>query len=148
MEAQLSKNEQASNVWLYGLGVLALVGVVIGGLYITVSHYFNTGELGTKKYYAVLQGVEFDFRSNKDPNPILKENVDGSGLDVLGVPGKSTPGTRVWVVLNQIGPDGQVLLMPQGIDLKLDCAALKRATEGRQVIEPVRQYLAKACTPG
>ncbi|WP_280154784.1 hypothetical protein [Piscinibacter sp. XHJ-5] len=142
----MNKVVAPSRVWLHGLAVLLTLTVAVGGLYLAISSDFSEGELGAKKYYAVLQGVEYENRMNKDATPVLQENIDGSGLDALGIPGRDGANTRVWVLLNQTGPDGKVLLLPQGIALKVDRAVMEHAIQGRQMAEPIRRFVSKECT--
>jgi hypothetical protein len=142
----MNKDIQASNVWLYGATVLLVLVAAIFGGYFLLSNYFNRGELGTKSYYATLQGVEFDNRGDKNPNPILKTNVDGTGLNILGVIGRDSSRTRVWVILNQVSPEGLPLVLPQGISIDANCGLIMNTISSQQVAEPVRQYLLRECS--
>lgn len=145
-EGHLLNNEaQTSSAWMYGAAILLVLVIGAGGLYLALAGYFSRGELGTKDYYAVLQGVEFDNRGSKEPNPILKENVNGSGLDVLGVTGTDAAATRVWVILNRTSPDGHPLVIPQGIPLRAHCEAISAVISAKDVMDAPKQYLLSGC---
>ncbi|WP_199099489.1 hypothetical protein [Dyella sp. ASV21] len=141
----MNNDTQTTSAWVYGGALLAVLLIAAGGTYLALSGFFSRGELGTKDYYATLQRVEFENRDNKDPNPIRRENVDDSGLDVLGVPGGDAPETRVWIVLNRTSPDGRFLIIPQDIPIKADCDSISRAISGEHVVDAVKQYLLKSC---
>lgn len=67
----LNRYPQTFSAWFYGVALLLVLVIAACGIFLYLSHYFDQGELGTKSYYASLQGVEFDNRGSKDPNPIL-----------------------------------------------------------------------------
>jgi hypothetical protein len=137
---------QTSSTWLYGGALLLVLIVAMGGIYLSLSGYFGRGELETKSYYAALQSIELDNRGNKNPSPILKENVNGTGLDVLGILGGDAAKTRVWVILNLASSEGQPIVMPQGIPIEVDCTLLNSIISRKQVAKPVSQYLIRECT--
>lgn len=137
---------QKASAWAYGVAIVTALMAAAGGGYLALANYFSRGELGTKDYYATLQGVEYENRGNKNPNPILKKNVNGSGLDVLGVVGGDTSTTRVWVVLNRTSPDGWPLILPQDVPVKPDCGSIRQTLSGERVVDAARQYLLKNCT--
>lgn len=70
-DGTLNRYPRTINAWLYGIALLLVLVIAACGIFFPLSHYFGQGELGTKSYYASLQGVEFDNRGSKDPNPIL-----------------------------------------------------------------------------
>lgn len=141
----VSSQMRTTSAWLYGSGLLAVILIAVGGGFLALSDYFDRGELGTKDYYATLQALEFDNRDNKDPSPILKKNVNGSGLDVLGVRGGDADRTRVWVVLNRTSPDGRPLMIPLNLSIGTDCASILGAVSGKQVVDAAKQYLLNHC---
>jgi hypothetical protein len=141
----MNKDVQTSPVWPYGAAILLVLAIAISGIYFLFSNYFSRGELSTKSYYAALQGVEFENRGDKNPNPILKMNVDGTRLNILGVIGRDSSKTRVWVILNQVSPDGLPLVMPQGIPIDANCGLIMNIISNQQVAKPVRQYLLREC---
>jgi hypothetical protein len=132
----------------YGAAILLGLLAIGGGIYWAVSWYLDSGELGTKKYYAVLQGVEFDNRKGVADGPLLKDDVDGSGLSAMGIPSRGSVYPRVWIALNLVGPNDKVLAVPEGVPLNIRCEEVQRAIGGKQVAEPVRRYLSKECTKG
>lgn len=142
----MNKDIDTSSNWIHGVAIsLVLVAAIFGG-YLSISHYFHRGELGSKSYYAALQGVEFDNRGNKDPNPLLKENVNGTGLNMLGIFAQDSSRTRVWVILNQVSPEGEPLVMPQGMPINASCESVINAISSQQVAKRVRQYLLRECS--
>jgi len=141
----LNNEAQTSGTWLYGVAILLVLLLGAGGLYLALTGYFGRGELANKDYYAVLQGVEFDNRGNKEPKPILKENINGSGLNVLGILGADAAETRVWIVLNRASADGQPLVMPQDVPFKVNCEAINSEISGQDVVGVVKQFLLKGC---
>lgn len=141
----MSNEAQTGSTWLYGMALLLVLVIGAGGLYLALTGHFSHGELGTKDYYAVLQGMEFDNRDSREPDPILKENVNGSGLNVLGIRGADVAETRIWIVLNRASADGQLLMIPQDIPLKANCAAISGAISGQDVVDAVKRYLLKGC---
>jgi len=141
----INNEAQTNSTWMYGLAILLVLVIGAGGLYLALTDYFSRGELGTKDYYAILQGVEFDNRGSKDPDPILKENANGSGLNVLGVRGADAAGTRVWIVLNRASADGQPLLIPQDVPVKVDCEAISDVISGKDVVDAARRYFLRGC---
>lgn len=141
----MNNEAEKSSTWIYGVALLLVLVIGAGGLYLALNRYFSRGELGDKDYYALLQSVEFDNRDDKAPNPILKENVNGSGLNVLGIRGADAAETRIWIVLNRASTEGQPLMVPLDIPLKPNCAAIRSAISGKDVVNVVKQYLLRGC---
>jgi hypothetical protein len=133
---------------IIGLAALLAILIVVGGGYLALSWYLNSGELGAKKYYAVLQGVEFENRLSGAEGLLFKSDVNGSGLNAIGIPSRGPGNSRVWVALNIVGPDEKVMAVPEGVPLDIRCEDVRRALGGKQVAEPVRRYLFKECTSG
>ena len=139
---------QRGGAWPLAAATLGFLVVLVGGPLLAVPYLFSHGELGAKPFYAALQGVEYENRTNKDPTPLLRVNVDGEGLDVVGVRGRDAAKTRVWILLNKVDPEGNPFLLPAGIDLDADCSQLERTIQGRKVEAAVRSLLFHGCGNG
>jgi hypothetical protein len=139
---------QRGGDWPLAAATLGFLTVLVGGPFLAFSYLFSHGELGAKPFYAALQGVEYENRSNKDPTPILRANVAGEGLDVVGVRGRDAAKTRVWIILNKVDSDGNPFLLPAGIDLDADCSQLERVIKGENVEAAVRSFLFRGCESG
>ena len=111
------------------------------------------GELGDKRGWAALQGLELAHR--EAPGGCRESIVRpaGDGLLALGVPGVGKPlgepreGCRAWLLLNEHAGDREVKLMPEFAAYRLGCAEVARlpgsapATDGY-----VLAYLRSICT--
>jgi hypothetical protein len=139
---------QRSSAWPHAAATLGFLIVLAGGPFLALSYLFSHGELGAKPFYATLQGVEYENRSNKDPTPLLRVNVGGEGLDVVGVRGRDVAKTRVWIILNKVDSDGNPFLLPAGIDFDADCSQLERVVKGRKLETAVRSFLFRGCKSG
>jgi hypothetical protein len=139
---------QRGGAWPLAAVTLGFLIVLVGGPFLALSYLFSHGELGAKPVYAALQGVEYETRSNKDPTPLLRANVDGEGLDAVGVRGRDAAKTRVWIVLNKVDSDGNPFLLPVGIDPDADCSQLEHVIKGRKVEAAVRSFLLRGCKGG
>ena len=122
----------------------ALLATVAGGCYLAW-RLFHTGELGAKPYYAALQVVEYENRMNKTGEPLLRINIDGSGADAVGVLGRDSARTRVWIILNETDSDGRPYVLPQGIEIDQSCAQVERVVHGRPMATEVERLLKKGC---
>lgn len=142
----MTRDGSTNGVWLYGSALLLVLIVAAGGLYLSISGHFAQGELGTKSYYAVLQGLVLDADGKKGVGPVLRENVNGSELNVLGVPEGDPSGTRVWVILNRASPEGQPMVMPRDASMKVECSFVRDLITVQHVVDPVRLFLLKNCT--
>jgi len=114
-------------------------------LYLLSWWYFHSGELGDKEYYAVLQGVEYENRKDKGAQVLLLQDVERSGLNVVGIPTADSAYPRVWIAINREGYKGKILEVPESIPLKIRCYDLNRVLVREQIIESVRQYLSREC---
>ena len=123
---------------------LVLLAAVVGGCY-GAWRFFHTGELGAKPYYAALQVVEYENRMNKTGEPLLRINIDGSGADAIGVLGRDSARTRVWIILNETDSDGHPYVLPQGIEIDQNCAQVERVVHGRPIATEVDRLLKKGC---
>jgi hypothetical protein len=139
---------QRGSDWPLGVTVLLLLIVLVGGPFLAFSYVTTHGELGDKPYYAALQQVEYESRANKDPSPLLRGNVDGTGIDVVGVLGRDAARTRVWVALNVTDSDGNPYVLPRGIEIQPDCAQLGRVVNGQRVKAEVWRFLFQGCAAG
>ncbi|MBT2115900.1 hypothetical protein KK141_09230 [Dyella sp. LX-66] len=108
----MNSEVSTSGTWVYGAAILLVIVIGASGLYMALSGYFKHEELGSREYYATLQMAEFENRGNRAPNPILKENFDGSGLNILGVPSGEAEAPKVWIILNKVSADEHPLMIP------------------------------------
>jgi len=120
-----------SQLFRYGAAIPLSLLAVAGGIYWAASRYCDSGELGSKKYYAILQGVEFNDRRTHASGLQFKGDVDGSGLNAIGVPSRDTMYPRAWIALNLVGPEGKVLAVPEGVPLNIRCEEVRRAIDGK-----------------
>lgn len=123
---------------------LVLLAAVVGGCY-GAWRFFHTGELGAKPYYAALQVVEYENRMNKTGEPLLRINIDGSGADAIGVLGRDSARTRVWIILNETDSDGRPYVLSQGIEIGQNCAQVEGVVHGRPIATEVERLLKKGC---
>jgi hypothetical protein len=125
-----------------------LMGLAAAGVAYYFWFIFHHGELADKPYWAALQSVEYKNRQNRDSSPLLETNLAGSGSDAVGVLGRDSAETRVWVMLNVTDSEGEPMVLPQGVALNVRCDQLERLVKGREVLPEVRKVLFRGCTAG
>lgn len=128
--------------------VLVLAGIACGvaALWYLATKYFEDGELGEKKFYAVLQGIEDAHRKDVSTAPLVVKDVEGTGLDVLGVPSGDSTYPRVWFILNQMPASGHVLRMPGTSKVSVPCRDIDDVLRRPGVLPKVAAELSKECT--
>jgi hypothetical protein len=128
------------------INILLMVIFLILGIY-----YFAIvlpqGELGQKDKWAVLQGVELKYRNNvTNDNPILLKNVNQSGYNVLGIPTASRNSPRAWLILNALGSNKNVIILPENQTLVLSCEYVNELTANAELEQEVVTFLLKICS--
>ncbi len=126
---------------LLGVALLGLVGVYFW-------YIFHHGELAEKPHWLALQSVEYNNRPNRVSSPLIEKDVDGPGADAVGLPGRDSAATRVWVLLNVVDSDGEPMMLPRGVAFNVRCGQLERVIKGREVHPAVRKFLFGGCTAG
>lgn len=96
--------------------------------------------------YAKLQSAELAYRStNKRKLPILIRNYENSNDNLLGIPTEEGDYPYVWVILNRVSRDKSMLILPQNIRGRIDCAFVQNMGNESQIAGSVMQYLHTIC---
>jgi hypothetical protein len=105
-----------------------------------------SGELGNKKDYSILQGVESEHRNDTDRTSLIViNNINQTGRDVAGFPVEASQAARVWVVLNKAGGDGTVFAIPDHLKNKIPCRDIDIISSKKQGDNKVLESLYLTC---
>ena len=130
-----------------GFNVLLFVGVIASFAIIAyVVYIFSFGELGEKRAWTVLQGIEFKARHETDiRDPVVLDNAASSGYTILGIPTDSANFPRVWIILNEITPSSSVYVIPQGQPFLLHCSFVEELQSTTKIKPQVLDFLKRHC---
>ncbi|WP_338525130.1 hypothetical protein NUH87_05670 [Pseudomonas batumici] len=105
-----------------------------------------SGELGDKKYYSILQGLELEHRNDVDRTFVMIiNNVNQAGVDVVGFPAEANQAARVWVILNRIGENGALFAVPERLKTKILCRDVDVVSSKKQGDNKVLERLYFSC---
>ena len=123
-----------------GVSILAVIAYVV--------LVVPTGELGEKRGWAVLQGVEVRYRS--DPgigSPVVLYNPMGSRYVVLGIPTHDNRFPMVWFIINEMTPTSSVYVLPQDQKYYVSCSYILELSSKIEMVPQVLEQLKANCTP-
>ena len=105
------------------------------------------GELGQKKGFAALQGIELTHRHDADVRyPDVLFSPNGLPYVVLGVPTHDESSPRAWIILNETTPISSVYVLPQNQRYFLSCSYLTELSSKTQIVPEVLKFLRRNCT--
>ncbi|MBV8467450.1 MAG: hypothetical protein JO218_16030 [Burkholderiales bacterium] len=127
---------------LIGAALLALSNVV-GGAWLFLHFYAESGELGDKDKYAGLQTAEYRYRDYGRPELILLvDYVDGTDRVAIGLPTLDKQHPRLWTYLNEVDFKGKPFqLSPIGTQLAPHCDQLDVILKSRNVSREIASFL-------
>ncbi|MEX8503836.1 MAG: hypothetical protein AB3X41_12445 [Leptothrix ochracea] len=109
-------------------------------------YQMRSGELYQKGKYVLLQQLEFDHRqSPSSDSPIAMRNVNGSGVDVLGLPTGDKTFPHVWVITSAVGQDGKIFMIPKNAQGNVSCVFVGTVTSAVRVAPEVFGWLKQIC---
>jgi hypothetical protein len=106
------------------LSTVAALLLLVGAVYAFWQWFSRSGELGDKEKYSAIQIADAEHKGKFNGEFLVLRNVGYSHMKLLGVPEAAPSNSIVWVVLNQLGYDGRVIMVPVGALLRSDCAQL------------------------
>lgn len=128
------------------LVVAFALGAVASAIFAYCAVVLSKGELGEKRGYATLQGVEFAHRSDSDvQNSIVLFNPMESSYVLLGVPTHDARYPRAWIILNEPTPRGSVYVLPKDQQYYLSCSYLAELSSKTKIAPQVLQFLSSNC---
>ncbi|WDH22902.1 hypothetical protein [Pseudomonas chlororaphis] len=104
------------------------------------------GELGNKKDYSILQGVESEHRNDANRiSLIVINNINQTGRDVAGFPVDADQFARVWIVLNKTGAEGTIFAIPDHLKNKILCRDVDVISSKKQGDSKILERLYLTC---
>jgi hypothetical protein len=105
-----------------------------------------SGELGNKKDYSILQGVESEHRNDTDRTSLIViNNINQTGRDVAGFPVEANQTARVWIVLNKAEVDGTIFAIPDHLKNKILCRDIDIISSKKQGSSKILESLYLTC---
>ena len=124
---------------------LIVLAVLASGVYYWRA-VLQPGEIGTKEAYAILQSVEFEHRQDANTSaPIFIRNAASSSYDVLGLASNEKANPRVWIVLNKILSNDDVIMVPTQLQFHVHCAYIADLSSKVKIERKVELFLISRC---
>jgi len=127
---------------------IGIWAIVLAALAAYIFIVLPRGELGTKPKWAMLQGIEVQYRNSGNlEEPILLKNQTGSKDSVLGIPTSDARRPLAWLILTKT-PGDQLMILPQDMRLRIKCDAVLKVKQQEDRIHKVAlEFLRSKCTP-
>jgi hypothetical protein len=128
------------------MALLLTVGAITSAMVVYATRVMPSGELGQKREWATLQGVEFAHRRDADAQmPVVLFNPVESPYVILGIPTRDEQSPRVWVILNEVAPDSSAYILPKDRAFYLPCSYLAALASKTKIVSEVSKLLGSGC---